>query len=133
VKATVVMPEDAPQAKVDATRGYGAEVLRYDRCRQDPDAVVRTLVESRGMTLIPPFDHPHVMAGQGTLAKELFEDVGELDMLATPLGGGLAARQARRARPARRRGVVRRQRGPVALGPVGRLSTPGHGACRAAS
>jgi threonine dehydratase len=88
VKATVVMPIDAPQAKVDATAGYGAEVLRYDRYREDPEQVVAALVESRGMTLIPPFDHPHVMAGQGTLAKELFEDAGPLDLLVTPLGGG---------------------------------------------
>ncbi|MEW6703772.1 MAG: threo-3-hydroxy-L-aspartate ammonia-lyase [Pseudomonadota bacterium] len=88
VKATVVMPEDAPIAKVEATRGYGAEVRRYDRYREDGDQLVRALAESTGMTMVPPFDHVHVMAGQGTLAKELFEDVGALDLLLTPVGGG---------------------------------------------
>jgi len=88
VKAVVVMPEDAPQIKLDATRGYGAEVVPYDRYRTEPEPLLRQLAEERGMTAIPPFDHPHVMAGQGTVAKELFEDVGELDLLLTPLGGG---------------------------------------------
>jgi threonine dehydratase len=88
VKAVVVMPEDAPQIKLDATRGYGAEVVPYDRYRTEPEPLLKHLAEERGMTAIPPFDHPHVMAGQGTVAKELFEDVGELDLLLTPLGGG---------------------------------------------
>jgi len=88
VRAVVVMPEDAPAIKVAATRGYGGEVVFYDRYGQDPNEVVGRMAADRGMTFIPPFDHPHVMAGQGTVAKELFEDVGELDMLITPLGGG---------------------------------------------
>ena len=88
VKAVIVMPEDAPRMKVDATRGYGAEVLRFDRYGEDPVALVERLAAERGMTVIPPFDHPHVMAGQGTLAKELIEDVGALDLLVTPVGGG---------------------------------------------
>jgi len=88
VKATIVMPTDAPAMKLAATRGYGADIVAYDRYRDDGDAIVRGLAAERGMTFIPPFDHPHVMAGQGTLAKELIEDVGELDLLVTPVGGG---------------------------------------------
>ena len=88
VRALVVMPHDAPATKVAAARGYGAEVLPYDRYAEDGADVVRRVATERGMTVIPPFDHPHVMAGQGTLAKELFEDVGELDMIVTPVGGG---------------------------------------------
>lgn len=88
VKATVVMPQDAPAMKVAATEGYGGEVRRYDRYAEDPLQVIERIVNERGMTFIPPFDHPHVMAGQGTVAKELFEEVGALDMVVTPLGGG---------------------------------------------
>jgi threonine dehydratase len=88
VKALVVMPQDAPAIKLAATRGYGAEVLPYDRYREDANEVVARVARERGMTVVPPFDHAHVMAGQGTLAKELIEDVGELDMLITPVGGG---------------------------------------------
>lgn len=88
VKAVVVMPKDAPEMKVAATQGYGGEVVHYDRYTEDPAAVVKRIAGERGMTFIPPFDHPHVMAGQGTVAKELFEEVGELDMIVTPLGGG---------------------------------------------
>ncbi|TMH28456.1 MAG: pyridoxal-phosphate dependent enzyme, partial [Betaproteobacteria bacterium] len=88
VKATIVMPTDAPAMKLAATRGYGADIVAYDRYRDDGDAIVRGLAAERGMTFIPPFDHPHVMAGQGTLAKELIEDIGELDLLVTPVGGG---------------------------------------------
>jgi len=88
VKAVIVMPRDAPQIKVTATRGYGGEVLLYDRYTEDREALGRGLAEQRGLTLIPPYDHPQVMAGQGTAAKELFEDVGELDVLIVPLGGG---------------------------------------------
>ncbi|HEX6705979.1 MAG TPA: threo-3-hydroxy-L-aspartate ammonia-lyase [Albitalea sp.] len=88
VEAVIVMPADAPEMKVAATRGHGGEVVRYDRYAEDPNAVVQRFVAERGMTFIPPFDHPHVMAGQGTLAKELFEEVGELDLLVTPVGGG---------------------------------------------
>ena len=86
--AVIVMPQDAPAAKLAATRGYGAEVVLYDRFTEDREAISRRLAEARGMTLIPPFDHPHVLAGQGTAAQELFEDVGELDHLFVCLGGG---------------------------------------------
>ena len=88
VKAVILMPTDAPAIKVAATRGYGAEVVLYDRYTQDRDAIGRGLAEQRGLTLISPYDHPHVMAGQGTAAKELIEETGPLDMLITPLGGG---------------------------------------------
>jgi threonine dehydratase len=82
------MPLDAPQAKVDATRGYGGEVITYDRYTQDREALAAQLAAERGLTLVPPYDHPDVIAGQGTAAKELFEQVGELDVLLVPLGGG---------------------------------------------
>ena len=88
VPATIVMPEDAPAMKVAATQGYGAEVVRYDRYTQDRVALGRTLAEARGLTLIPPYDHPEVIAGQGTLALELIEEAGPLDMLVVCLGGG---------------------------------------------
>lgn len=88
IPATILMPLDAPQAKIDATRGYGGEVILYDRFQQDREALTRELAEQRGLTLIPPYDHPDVMAGQGTAAKELFEEVGALDYLFVPLGGG---------------------------------------------
>lgn len=88
VKAVIAMPLDAPPIKVAATRGYGAEVVLYDRYTEDREAIGRQLAEARGLTLIPPYDHPHVMAGQGTLVKELIEEVGQLDALLVPLGGG---------------------------------------------
>lgn len=88
IPAAIVMPTDAPAAKLAATRGYGAEVILYDRFTQDREALSKQVAEERGMTLIPPYDHPDVIAGQGTAARELFEAVGELDMLLTPLGGG---------------------------------------------
>ena len=88
VKAVILMPTDAPAIKIAATRGYGAEVVLYDRYREDRDAIGRRLAEERGLTLISPYDHPHVMAGQGTVAKELIEEVGPLDVLLVPLGGG---------------------------------------------
>ncbi|HTR05365.1 MAG TPA: threo-3-hydroxy-L-aspartate ammonia-lyase [Paraburkholderia sp.] len=88
VKAVIVMPHDAPSVKVEATRGYGGEIVFYDRYTEDREALGKRLAAERGLTLIPPYDHPHVMAGQGTAAKELFEEAGELDMLLTPLGGG---------------------------------------------
>jgi threonine dehydratase len=88
VQATIVMPNDAPTVKLDATRGYGAEVVPYDRYTEDREAIGRALAEERGATLVPPYDHPDVIAGQGTAAKELFEDVGQLDLLVVPLGGG---------------------------------------------
>lgn len=86
--ATIVMPHDAPALKVAATKGYGATVVSYDRYKEDREAIGRDLAEKHGMTLIPPYDHPDVLAGQGTAAKELFEEVGPLDVLLTPLGGG---------------------------------------------
>jgi threonine dehydratase len=86
--AAILMPLDAPASKVEATKGYGAEVILYDRYTQDREALAAQLAAERKMTLIPPYDHPDVIAGQGTAAKELFEDVGELDALFVCLGGG---------------------------------------------
>ncbi|MCK0113390.1 threo-3-hydroxy-L-aspartate ammonia-lyase [Ornithinimicrobium sp. F0845] len=86
--AVIVMPHDAPEAKVAATRGYGAEVVRYDRYTQDREQIAADLAAERGMTVVPPYDHPHVIAGQGTAVKELLEDSGALDVVVTPLGGG---------------------------------------------
>jgi len=88
IRAVIVMPADAPPIKMTATRGYGAEVILYDRYKEDREAIGQRLVRERGMTLIPPYDHPHVMAGQGTLAQELFEQAGAMDLLVVPLGGG---------------------------------------------
>jgi threonine dehydratase len=82
------MPDDAPAVKLDATRGYGAEVVTYNRDTEDREQISDSLARERGLTMIPPFDHPHVIAGQGTAAKELFEDVGPLDLLLVPCGGG---------------------------------------------
>lgn len=87
-QATIVMPHDAPALKLAATRGYGAEVVIYDRYKEDRAAIAKRLVEERGSTLIPPFDYLPVMAGQGTAAKELIEDVGTLDALIVCAGGG---------------------------------------------
>lgn len=81
IPATIVMPGDAPTAKIAATRGYGAEVVLYDRYTQDREALGRELAEPKGMTLIPPFNHRDVIAGQGTLAQELIEEAGPLDVL----------------------------------------------------
>ncbi len=86
--ATIVMPQDAPAAKVAATQGYGGQVVFYDRYTEDREAIGRRLAEERGLTLVPPYDHADVIAGQGTAALELFEDVGELDVLYVCLGGG---------------------------------------------
>lgn len=86
--ATILMPQDAPRAKLEATRGYGAEVILFDRFGADREAMARELSEQRGLTLIPPFDHPDVIAGAGTAAQELFDEVGPLDCLLVPLGGG---------------------------------------------
>ncbi len=85
---TIVMPHDAPSAKVAATRGYGAEVVMYDRYTEDREAIGRELAERRGLALIPPFDHADVIAGQGTATKELIEENGPLDLLLVCLGGG---------------------------------------------
>ncbi len=93
--AAIVMPHDAPAMKIEATRGYGAEVILYDRYTQDREAIAQKLAAERGMTLIPPYDHPHVMAGQGTAARELIEQAraldaahGALDLLVVCVGGG---------------------------------------------
>ena len=86
--AAIVMPLDSPAAKLAATRGYGAEVITYDRYRDDREAIAKQLAVGRGMTMIPPYDHAHVMAGQGTAALELIEDVKQLDTLIVCLGGG---------------------------------------------
>ena len=86
--ATIVMPQDAPAAKVAATRGYGATVVTYDRYTEDREQIGRELAEKHGLTLIPPYDHADVIAGQGTAAKELFEEVGPLDAFFVCLGGG---------------------------------------------
>ncbi|HEY0194778.1 MAG TPA: threo-3-hydroxy-L-aspartate ammonia-lyase [Kofleriaceae bacterium] len=88
VPATIVMPHDSPAQKLAATRGYGAEVVIYDRFTEDREVIGRRLADDGGRTLIPPFDHPDVIAGQGTAARELLEEVGPLDALFTPMGGG---------------------------------------------
>jgi threonine dehydratase len=88
VPATIVMPHDAPAAKVAATKGYGAQVVIYDRYKEDREQIGRDLAAKHGLTLIPPYDHPDVIAGQGTAAKELLEEVGPLDFVFAPLGGG---------------------------------------------
>ena len=86
--AVILMPEDAPQSKRDATAGYGAEIVTYDRYTADRSALGQTLAAERGLALIPPYDDPHVMAGQGTATLELLDEVGELDALLVPVGGG---------------------------------------------
>ncbi|MFJ5427624.1 threo-3-hydroxy-L-aspartate ammonia-lyase [Pectobacterium actinidiae] len=88
IPATIVMPHDAPAAKVSATRGYGGNVVEYNRYTEDREQIGRDLAKKHGLTLIPPYDHPHVIAGQGTAAKELLEETGELDALFVCLGGG---------------------------------------------
>ena len=86
--AVIVMPKDAPAMKLAATREYGAEIVLYDRYSEDREAIGKKISEERGLTVIPPYDHPHVMAGQGTAVKELIEDAGPMDAVLTPLGGG---------------------------------------------
>ncbi|WP_175745089.1 threo-3-hydroxy-L-aspartate ammonia-lyase [Burkholderia ambifaria] len=88
IPATIVMPQDAPAAKMAATRGYGGNVVTYDRYTEDREQIGRELAEKHGLTLVPPYDHADVIAGQGTAAKELFDEVGPLDAVFTPLGGG---------------------------------------------
>jgi threonine dehydratase len=88
VRASIVMPSDAPRTKLAATKGYGAEVVLYDREREDREEVARRLSEQEGLAVVPPFDDYHVIAGQGTCALELLEDVPDLDALLTPCGGG---------------------------------------------
>ena len=88
IPATIVMPEDAPAAKVDATRGYGARVVFYDRMREDRVEIGTRIAGETGSSIIPPFDHPDVIAGQGTAALELLEEVADLDTLVVCIGGG---------------------------------------------
>lgn len=88
LRTTIVMPDDAPVSKVEATRGYGAEVILYDKETQSREALAAQLKQERGMSLIPPYDYADVVAGQGTAALELFEETGPLDALLTPCGGG---------------------------------------------
>jgi threonine dehydratase len=88
MKATLVMPTDAPQSKLEATRAQGAEVVLYDRHKESREAIGHRISEETGATLVPPFDHPWIIAGQGTCALEFLEEVGELNALVVPLGGG---------------------------------------------
>jgi threo-3-hydroxy-L-aspartate ammonia-lyase len=88
VPTTIIMPEDAPAAKVAATRGYGAKVITYDRYSEDRDIISRKIAGEQGLALIPPFDHADVIAGQGTATKELIEETGPLDILLVCVGGG---------------------------------------------
>jgi threonine dehydratase len=87
VPRIIVMPADAPKVKLEATRGYGAEVVTYQK-GESRDEIAATLSKEKGLALIPPYDHPHIVAGQGTAAKELIEDAGPLDLLLVPCGGG---------------------------------------------
>jgi threo-3-hydroxy-L-aspartate ammonia-lyase len=88
MRAVIVMPDDAPAVKLAATRDYGAEIVTYDTKRASREALGREIAREQGLVVVPPFDHPHVIAGQGTAAKELFEEVGALDVLFVPCGGG---------------------------------------------
>lgn len=88
VPTTIVMPRDAPAVKLEATRGYGAEVVTYDRATTDREELGRSLADERGLQLVPPFDHADVIAGQGTVARELLIRTGALDLVAAPCGGG---------------------------------------------
>ena len=87
IKTLIVMPADAPKVKLDATRGYGAEVVLYQR-DESREQLSKKIAAEKNLVLIPPFDHPHIVAGQGTTAKELIEDAGPLDALLVPCGGG---------------------------------------------
>jgi threonine dehydratase len=88
IPRVIVMPSDAPAVKRIATEGYGGEVILYDRDQEDREAIGKRLASERGLTLIPPYDHPHIIAGQGTAVRELIEEVGPLDLLFVPCGGG---------------------------------------------
>jgi threo-3-hydroxy-L-aspartate ammonia-lyase len=88
IHVTIVMPQDAPAVKLEATRGYGAEVVLYDKHKEVREEVAERVARERGLAMIPPFNHPHVIAGQGTAAKELIEDAGKLDYLFVPVSGG---------------------------------------------
>lgn len=88
IQTRVIMPDNAPPVKIQATKGYGAEVLHYDPARTEREDLAKEILKDTGMTLVPPFDHPHVIAGQGTAALELLEEAGSLDAVLTPCGGG---------------------------------------------
>jgi threonine dehydratase len=88
VPATIVMPEDAPRSKMEATRSLGAKIVTYNRFTESREAIAAGILEESGATLVPPFDHPMIMAGQGTAALELLNEVGKFDALLTPVGGG---------------------------------------------
>jgi threonine dehydratase len=88
IPRVIVMPSDAPVVKRTATEAYGGEVVLYDRDKEDREAIGQRLAKERGLTVIPPYDHPHIIAGQGTAARELVHEVGRLDMLFVPCGGG---------------------------------------------
>jgi threonine dehydratase len=88
VPSTIVMPEDAPLSKMEATRAHGARVVTYNRFKESREAIAQSILKETGRTLVPPFDHPMIMAGQGTAAMELLEETGSLDALITPVGGG---------------------------------------------
>ncbi|OGA34740.1 MAG: hypothetical protein A3G80_03615 [Betaproteobacteria bacterium RIFCSPLOWO2_12_FULL_62_13b] len=88
IRSVIVMPGNAPRVKLEATRGYGAEVVLYDPQKEDRETVAATIERERGLTLVPPFDHPDIIAGQGTAALELIEETGPLDYLFVPCGGG---------------------------------------------
>src|SRR5271155_2680139 len=88
IPATIVMPADAPKSKLDATRGYGAKVVTYDRMLGNRETIGRKIAEETGATLVPPYDHPWIVAGQGTAALELLEEVPDLDTLIVCIGGG---------------------------------------------
>jgi threonine dehydratase len=88
VPAVICMPTDAPEVKVEATRGYGAEIVHYDRQTEDREALARRLAEERGLILVPPYNDPAIIAGQGTAARELLKEVPDLDVIVAPVGGG---------------------------------------------
>ena len=88
IPATIVMPTDAPQSKRDATESYGAEIISYDRYTQNREDIAAEIVQERNLSLVPPFDHPDVIAGQSTCVQELFEESGPLDQLIVSVGGG---------------------------------------------
>jgi len=88
VPATIVMPDDAPKSKMEATRSYGARIITYSRFKDSREAIAQSILKESGATLVPPFDHPMIMAGQGTAALELLDETGPLDALITPVGGG---------------------------------------------
>src|SRR5689334_10025708 len=88
IPRVIVMPDDAPAVKQRATRAYGGEVILYERLKDDREVIGRRIAEERGLTVVPPYDHVDVIAGQGTAARELLEDVGSLDFLFVPCGGG---------------------------------------------